>query len=63
MFTEMKKTYIIPSLTITKLTLERMVAVSGPQVTSTAADSKFGMDVKADRTYQNHNVWDDDWSK
>ncbi len=57
----MKKTYIIPELNITKLAVENMIAVSGPETTESRADQDAGMDVKADR--QSYNVWDDDWSR
>ena len=56
----MKKTYIVPTLDITKLSLEAMIATSGPKIDDGSANQDDGMDVKSDRgTY---NVWDVDWS-
>ena len=57
----MKKTYIIPELNITKLAVENMIAQSGPQTSTTSADSQYDMDVKQQRN--DYNVWDDDWSR
>lgn len=57
----MNKTYIIPVLNITKLCVESMIALSGPQTSSVSANQEAGMDVKSTR--QDYNVWNDDWSK
>ncbi len=57
----MKKTYIVPTLDITKLTVENMIAVSGPGTTEVPADQQAGMEVKTGRN--DYNVWDIDWSK
>ena len=59
-FKTMKKIYIIPVLTITEISVENMVAQSGPQLSGQAADSQYGMDVKS--SSHSYNVWDDDWS-
>ncbi|MCR5820705.1 MAG: hypothetical protein K6F94_07175 [Bacteroidaceae bacterium] len=58
----MKKTYMIPALNVRKISLENMIAVSGPGTSSTAADTQYGMDTKVERP-NSYNVWDDDWSK
>lgn len=57
----MKKTYIVPTLDITKLYVEAMIATSGPTVNDGSADQEAGMDVKSDRG--SYDVWDVDWSK
>ena len=56
----MKKTYIVPTLDITKLDVEAMIATSGPQTSDDSAKEEFGMDVKSDRG--SYDVWDVDWS-
>lgn len=58
----MKKIYIIPELAIAKMSVENMIALSGPQTSNTSADQSAGMEVKAGQT-ESYNVWDDDWSK
>jgi len=59
----MKKTlYIAPETVVTRVAMEQMIALSGPETTEESAKQDDGMDVKEDR--RNHyNVWDDDWSK
>ena len=56
----MKKTYIVPTLDITKFDVEAMIATSGPQTSDVSAKEEFGMDVKSDRGC--YDVWDVDWS-
>ena len=63
----MKKTYIIPELSITMLGVENMIALSG-------TDGVEGLGVNNDGTQaagvtsgnvkgtSSYNVWDDDWS-
>ncbi|MBP5770264.1 MAG: hypothetical protein J6W75_02750 [Bacteroidaceae bacterium] len=59
----MKKTYISPALSTTKMGVENMIAISGPETSNTAAIQDNGMDVKA----YNYNGkagsvnWEDDW--
>ncbi len=66
----MKKTYIIPEMTATKVALTQMLAGS-PGVTTTGDantgsgnpndyDGGDGDDAAVKRTY---DVWDDDWSR
>ena len=54
----MRKTYIVPTLDMTKLDVEAMIAISGPQTSDDSAKEEFGMDVKSDR---NNDAWDIDW--
>ena len=57
----MKKTYIIPVLTITGMSVENMIAQS-IQTTNTSARQDAGMEVKS-TVRVDYNVWDDDWSQ
>ncbi|MCR5819322.1 MAG: hypothetical protein K6F94_00010 [Bacteroidaceae bacterium] len=52
----MKKTYKAPEVSITKLALETMIAVSDLGLSDTNADSEYGMEVKEDDGF-----WDDEW--
>ena len=61
----MKKKYIIPTLQLTKISSETLIAESvGIYRTTTVSDDK-GAWVKEDNTSSSsdYNVWDDDWSR
>ena len=58
-----KTTYITPAIFITKISVENMIAYSGPETLSTSAAQDAGMDVKVATQSNSYSVWDDDWSE
>ena len=44
----MKKTYIEPTINVVVLSTHGMMAISGPDVSNTSANSEWGQDVKED---------------
>ena len=62
----MKKTYIIPELTVQHIETQFIIALS--IVDGDADDSEVlvkgnNSDIWGDRAQGNYNVWDDDWNE
>ena len=60
----MKKTYIIPTMAVTFVEAQQIIAESTPFDSS--QQNKLGQGeilVKGQGNSQNYDVWDDDWSK
>ena len=59
----MKKTYIIPTLLITSVHTERLIAES-LNLNATGSDGDVLVkDNRASETSSSYNVWNDDWSE
>lgn len=58
----MKKKYILPSLRLTALVAESLMATSDPKVIVNKGTNVDAADVDVKGT-GSYNVWDDDWSE
>ena len=58
----MKKLYILPSLRLTALVAESLMATSDPKVIVNKVTNVDAADVDVKGT-GSYNVWDDDWSE
>lgn len=58
----MKKTYITPSLQITKISCEKMVAESYGISNTVINEDAMVKGQSSSSSSSRYNVWDDDWS-
>ena len=60
----MKKTYIIPTLHLTRVRCEKPVSTSIRYNEGKSTSTQYVKgDNTSDRGYNNRSVWDDDWSQ